>query len=109
MQLELHPAQTVEQGFGILLVASLASVVGAQGHTAYASELLGRNLGILLTVELLPEILVQPAAIHLRLRHRGSGRQTGRGDNGESKNGTCKTLHIGVSLSQQRWNSRRSL
>src|SRR5262249_32649326 len=92
-------AETVEQGLGVQLVAGLAGVVGAQGHTAHASELLGRDLGKLLAVELLPEILVKPAAIHLGLRHHGNGHPTRRGDGGKGKNGTCKALHVGVSLS----------
>src|SRR5690348_12971728 len=71
--LELHPVQAVEQGPGILLIAGLARIVGAQGQAAYTGELLGRDLGILLAVELLPEILIEPAAVHLGLSHNGGG------------------------------------
>src|SRR5215831_10928886 len=46
---ELHLAQAVEQGFGKLLA-----------------------------VQLLPEILIQPAAIHLGLRRRRAGEQAER-------------------------------
>src|SRR5712671_5095989 len=98
-QLERHLVQPLEQRLGVQLVAGLARVVGAQGHAAHACQLLSGNLGILLAVELLPEILVQPAAIHLGLRQRRNGRQTGCCDNRKGKNGTCKTLHVGISLS----------
>src|SRR5262245_2719358 len=86
---ERHLAQTVEQGLGILLVTGLARVVGAQGHAAHASELLGRDLGILLAVELLPEILVEPAAIHLGLRRRRSGQHAERHEADE-----CRPEHL---------------
>src|SRR5262245_6642151 len=86
---ERHLAQTVEQGLGILLVTGLARVVGAQGHAAHASELLGRDLGILLAVELLPEILVEPAAIHLGLRRRRSGHHAERHEADE-----CRPEHL---------------
>ena len=43
-----HLAQTIEQGFRILLVTSLARIVGAQRQAAHAGQLLGRDLGILL-------------------------------------------------------------
>src|SRR5690349_5864971 len=70
---ERHPVQTVEQGPGILLVTGLARIVRAQRHAAHTGQLLGRNLGILLAIELLPEVLVEPAAIHLGLRRRRAG------------------------------------
>src|SRR5262245_46166448 len=97
--LERHLAQTIKQGLGILLVTGLARIVGAQSQAAHAGELLGGDLGILLAVKLLPEILVKSAAIHLGLRHHGDGHQTGCGDDAKGKNGTCKALHVGVSLS----------
>src|SRR5262245_44932617 len=86
---ELHSAQTVEQRPGVLLVTGLTRVVGAQGHAADAGQLLSRNLGILLAVELLPEILVQPAAIHLGLRCRRSGHHAERHEADE-----CRPEHL---------------
>src|SRR5262249_46142146 len=75
---ELHRVQLVEQGLGVELVTGLARVVGAKGETAHAGKLLSRNLGILLAVHLLPEVLVETAAVHLGLRRRGSGHQAER-------------------------------
>src|SRR4051812_28704322 len=75
---ELHAAQLVEQGLGVELVAGLARVVRAKRQPAHASELLSRDLGVLLAIHLLPEVLIEPAAIHLGLRRRGSGHQAER-------------------------------
>src|SRR5205823_4525867 len=55
--LELHLFETLEQGLGVLLVAGLARVVGAQRHAAHAGQLLRRDLGILIALELVPEAL----------------------------------------------------
>src|SRR2546429_9300222 len=88
-RLELHPVESFEQGLGVLLIASLARVVGAQSHAAHAGQLLRRDLGILITLELVPEALVGLAAIHLALGDRSRGREHGKGNKG-----SCETLHI---------------
>src|SRR5512132_1134436 len=62
---ELHLVETVEQGLGVLVVAGLARIVGAQRHAAHAGKLLGVDLRILLFLELVPEALVGLAAVHL--------------------------------------------
>src|SRR6185503_17766893 len=41
---ELHLVELLEQSLGIELVAGLARIVGAQGHAAHASQLLGVDL-----------------------------------------------------------------
>src|SRR4029079_5560067 len=61
--LELHLVEALGQGAGVLVVAGLARIVRAQRHAAHAGQLLGRNLGILLALELVPEALVRLAAI----------------------------------------------
>jgi len=71
--LELHPVEAVEQSAGVLVVTSL--VVGAQKPSAHASELLARDLCILLTLELVPKALVGLTAIQLAL---GERRRDGR-------------------------------
>src|SRR5439155_7936215 len=70
---ELHLFETLEQGLGVLLVASLARVVGAQRHAAHAGQLLRRDLGIFVALELVPEALVRLAAIHLALGRHSPG------------------------------------
>src|SRR5215467_4217733 len=40
--LEPYTVEPFEQGLGVLLITGLAGIVGAQGHTAHASELLSR-------------------------------------------------------------------
>src|SRR5215831_366978 len=95
--LELHPVQAVEQALGILLIASLARIVGAQGHAAHAGKLLGRNLGILLVIKLFPEILVEAAAVHLGLGHDRGGHWAGK--RGKRNGSDGKALHDSFSLS----------
>src|SRR5688572_15671810 len=67
--------QPLEQPLGILHIAGLARIVDAQRPAAEDDQLLGRYLGIGLALELLPKILVGPAAIEIGLRRRGSSRQ----------------------------------
>jgi hypothetical protein len=46
------------------LIAGLARVIRAQRHAAQAGKLLWRESRVLPAIEVAPEILVQPAAIH---------------------------------------------
>src|SRR5262249_48328426 len=92
---------------GILLIASLARIVGAQGHAAHAGKLLGRNLGIFLVIKLLPEILVEPAAVHLGLGHDRGGHWAGK--RGKRNGSDGKALHDSSPYPQVRRNSRRFL
>ena len=92
--LELHLVETLEQGASVLVVASLTCVVGAKRHTAHAGQLLGRDLGILLALDLVPEALVGLAAVQLALGDRSRG-----GEHGKGNKGRCETFHSQVSLS----------
>src|SRR6476659_906192 len=89
---ELQLVQPVEQGLGVLLVTGLARIVGAERETAHTGELLSRNLGELLAVHLLPEILVQPAAVHLGLGQDWRGQRAG--ERGEGNNCDCEAFHV---------------
>src|SRR5215831_2534831 len=62
--LEVDPLQPTEQAVGVQLITGLARIIGAQRHAAHAGQLLGRNPGIFLAVELAPEALVERATIH---------------------------------------------
>src|SRR5262245_32919409 len=72
---EFHLVEALEQSPGILVVAGLARIVGAQCHAAHAGQLLGRDLGILLALELVPEALVGLAAVQFALGRHGAGHQ----------------------------------